>query len=103
METYKIIFSLLAREDLDNILQYIAQDDPEAAQYFGEELIEKAWSLEKPLVRNLGKCLPGRPKIRRLVHGEYLIIYRILESRETVIVLRFWHGAQDWRKIKGLK
>jgi hypothetical protein len=34
-----------------------------------------------------------RRNVRRLVHGSYLIVYRIFESNRLIEVLRFWHGA----------
>ena len=35
-----------------------------------------------------------RPKARRLVHGNYLIIFEIRESQRHVEILRFLHGAR---------
>jgi len=41
----------------------------------------------------------GRPfrrngRIRRIVHGNYLIVYRLNEAEKTVEILRFWHAAR---------
>ena len=30
----------------------------------------------------------------RIVHGNYLIVYRLSEAEKTVEILRFWHAAR---------
>jgi len=37
--------------------------------------------------------------VRKLIEGNYLILYRILPEQSKVRVLRFWHGAQDRAKL----
>jgi plasmid stabilization system protein ParE len=42
---WEVIFSARSRNDLEQIVRYIARDDPEAAERFGSKLIERAESL----------------------------------------------------------
>ena len=41
-----------------------------------------------------------RPGIRKLLLRRYLIFYRVDDEQHRVDVLRFWHGAQDPRRIR---
>jgi mRNA-degrading endonuclease RelE of RelBE toxin-antitoxin system len=42
----------------------------------------------------------GEPAVREIIHGPYRIIYEIFPDRETIYVLRFWHGARGEPEIK---
>ena len=89
---YQVIFAPEAERDLDEIIAYIAQDNPEAARRFGSELAAQARSLASLPYR--GAAVARRPGTHRLVHGPYLIYYQIREAERTVEVLRFWHAAR---------
>lgn len=102
MGTFQVVFTQHAVRDLENIVLHIAADNPEAATRFGLQLADRALSLADPHVRNLGGKLPERPGVRKLVHGSYLILYRIVDSQQKVRVLRFWHGAQDRKRLYGM-
>jgi plasmid stabilization system protein ParE len=83
--------------DLEAIGDYIARDNPDRAVSFVGELREKCLGLAE---------FPGRfphvaryeaQGIRRRVHGNYLIFYRV--EPEQVVVLHVLHGAQDYAAI----
>jgi plasmid stabilization system protein ParE len=95
MGAYQVVFSPYASGDLEQIVRYIARNNPDAAQRFGEKLVDRALSLGEPLVCQSGGRLPKRPGVHKLIEGNYLILYRILPKQNKVRVLRFWHGAQD--------
>jgi plasmid stabilization system protein ParE len=83
-----------AERDLEVIGDYIALDDPVRAIGFISELREKCLTLAElperfPLVVRF-----EAQGVRRRVHGNYLIFYRI--EREQVVVLHILHGAQDY-------
>lgn len=93
---YSIVWRPIAVADLDNIIDYIAQDNPIRAEAFGQELRAKVL----PLARhpNLGRTSrPGLPAfLRELVaHRNYIIFYRVLNEARTVEVLRVKHTAQQ--------
>lgn len=79
-----------------NIGLAIMQDSPVRAGTFVDELHESCESLgQSPRAFPL---LPGYEDkgIRRRVHGNYLIFYRIAET--GVEVLHILHGARDYER-----
>ena len=99
MGAYQVVFTPYASGDLEQIVRYIARDNPDAAQRFGDKLVDRALSLSEALVCQSGAWLPKRPGVRKLIEGNYLILYRILPEQNKVRVLRFWHGAQDRTRL----
>lgn len=99
----KVFITERAKSDLIEIGEFIAVDNPTRALSFVEELLEKCETLaEKPLAYPL---VPRFKKfaIRKRVHGNYLIFYRV---RETFIeVIHILHGARDYESflLKDLK
>ena len=70
----------------------MSAENPVAAEKLGSELIDQALSLESLPFR--GSRIRKRPGYLKLVHGNYLIYYRIKEEEKIVEVLRFVHGVQ---------
>jgi toxin ParE1/3/4 len=81
-----------AHEDLRNIVAYIAKENPNAAETLGRELLDQATSLESLPYR--GSRVKKRRGLLKLVHGQYLIYYRIQEQKKVVEIVAFKHGAQ---------
>ena len=92
---WEVIFSARSRNDLEQIVKYIARDDPAAAERFGLRLIDQAESLAD--APEMGPRLPQRPDTRFFPVGSYLIIYRPDEKRRLIRILRFWHAARRTR------
>jgi toxin ParE1/3/4 len=97
---FKVILAPQSLDDLAEIVTFIAQDNSERARTFGNELIDRALSLAA--FPELGRVVPeiGDPAVREIIHGSYRIIYEIFPDRESVFVLRFWHGARGEPEIK---
>ena len=89
---YEVILTEPARDDLREIVAFIAQDNPQAAVTFRDRLIAEAETLVR--LPHRGRLMRRRGNVRKLVCRSYLILYRIAESRRTVEILRFWHGAR---------
>lgn len=93
----KVRITAEAERDLEEIGDYIAQDNLPRALSFIEELRDKCLSLvDAPL------AFPLVPRyehlgVRRRVHGHYLIFFRIEEKQ--VVVLHILHGAMDYASI----
>ena len=93
----KVILTEEARSDLEQIGDYIAQDNPVRAASFVQELIDKA--------RQLGELPSGFPfvpryerlGIRRRTHGNYAIFYRV--EADSVSVIHILHGARDYEAV----
>jgi toxin ParE1/3/4 len=95
---YQVRLTSKARGDLKEIVAYIAQDNPLAAEKLGDELAAEAESLSNYPYR--GGLVRRRQNIRRLLHGSYLIVYRIFESDRRIEILRFWHGARGVPRLR---
>src|SRR5437016_1292082 len=95
---WQVVFSPRSCDDLQRIVEFIARDSPDAAERFGLALIAQAESLANS--PEIGVSMPERPRARFFPFGSYLIIYRADAIRQTVCILRFWHGARGKRPLK---
>ena len=91
---FKVILTPQSLDDLEEIVRFIAQDNPERARTFGNELINHALSVRTFPER--GRIVPEieDPAVREIIHGAYRILYEIFSDTATVYALRFWHGAR---------
>ena len=81
-----------ARLDLIEIWQYVARDDPDAADRLLDEIDAKCALLaEHPHIGPSREDI--RPGLRYFVVREYLILYRIMEN--NVEIVRVVHGTRD--------
>ncbi|MFL6863572.1 MAG: type II toxin-antitoxin system RelE/ParE family toxin [Allosphingosinicella sp.] len=95
----KVRLTKPAEADLDEIVSWIAGDDPARADSFGAELWERCQSLaSRPQRFPLALHASGFD-VRKLVHRDYLIFYLVLDDR--VEVLRIVHGSRNWGALLG--
>ena len=81
-----------ARADLLAIVDYISDDNPDAAQRLKDDIEAKASKLpQHPKLYRVGR-VPGTREM--VVRSNYLVIYA--ENADTVTILRVLHGAQQW-------
>ena len=93
---FRIEWRPMAREDLRSIVQYIGKDSPVRARSFGHELRDKTLQLaDYPASGRTGR--PGLPgDVRELVvHRDYIVFYRVLDSTRIIEILRVKHAAQQ--------
>lgn len=81
-----------AQRDVAGIGQHIAQDNPERAVSFIDELTAKFRLVaERPL------SFPTRedwhPELRSALHRPYIILFRVAD--DYVDIVRVFHGARD--------
>lgn len=95
---FKVILQPLALDDLEAIVQHVAEKDVQAANRLGMALLDRTAALAQFPER--GGNVRRRPGVKKLVRTPYLIFYRIDNSRRCVDVLRFWHRAQNPRGLK---
>lgn len=86
-----------AEIDLEDIGDYIAEQNPIRAVSFVDEIAERCERLAHMPLR-----FPLMPRhkhdgIRRMPHGSYLVFYRVGDTR--IDILRVLHGAQDYETI----
>lgn len=91
---FRVILTPKSQDDLRDIVTFIAEDNPDRARTFGNELIDQSLSLGTFPER--GRIVPeiGDPAVREIVRGSYRIIYEIFPEQTAVYVLRFWHAAR---------
>ena len=74
---YKLIWSPAARDDLHDIVVFIARDNSRRAMSFGYELISETDRLQE--FPELGRIVPEHKNddIREIVFRPYRIVYRV--------------------------
>lgn len=88
MIRYQVAWAITARDDLEAIAEYIADDNPIAALKFVERLESRAASLKTAPLR--GRIVPelrwhGVMSLRELIEKPWRIIYRI-EGQEVHVI-----------------
>ena len=89
---YQVIFAPQAIERLEEIVRYIAQDNPFAAEKFGLRLVDHTALLAD--FPELGRPYHKRTDVRRLWCKPYWIYYRVQHNKQLVEVMEFWHSAR---------
>ncbi|MDO9204353.1 MAG: type II toxin-antitoxin system RelE/ParE family toxin [Methylotenera sp.] len=94
-------FTAFARDDLLQILQFIALDNPKRAQSFVAELRQQCQSLAQ--FPNMGVAKPEYADgIRMLAYQRYLIFFSVQESK-SVLIERVLHSARNISDILLIK
>ncbi len=82
----------MAVADLMAIVDYISDDNPDAAQALKEDTEAKTSRLrENPRLYRIGRVEGTREMV---VRSNYLVVYA--EDARTVTILRVLHAAQQW-------
>ncbi len=78
--------------DLVAIVDYISDDNPEAAQALKEDIETRVFRLrDNPRLYRAGRVTGTREMV---VRSNYIVVYA--EDADTVTVLRVLHAAQLW-------
>ena len=90
----KVVWSPLAEQRALEAVAHIADDRPQAAAAWLEELIDRVASLSRLAKR--GRVVPeiGKSAYREIFQHPYRIIYRV--DATQVVVLTARHGRRDW-------
>ena len=96
---FQIIWSAQARDDLQSIVLFIAQDNAPVAESFALRLMSKVDVLAQ--FPQIGRVVPEEndATIRELILRPYRIIYKVLAGKEIVAIARIWHGARGEPEI----
>ena len=97
MNNYSVILMPTAEEELLEIAEYIALDNPVRADSF---IVELVGSLIKTLsiFPESGQIFQEHNfenEIRSFPYGDYLSFYQVVESKKTVEVLYIFHSKRD--------
>ncbi|MBD2606258.1 type II toxin-antitoxin system RelE/ParE family toxin [Scytonema hofmannii FACHB-248] len=93
----RVVITAAAKADLIAIGDFIRSQNPERAITFVEELLDRCYALA-----DMPRAYPLVPRyekfgIRRTVHRDYLIFYRV--HKELIEIIRILHGAQDYETL----
>lgn len=88
----RLEFSAYAEANLEEITDWIAQDNPRRAVSFAAELRDACEGLLS--YPSAFPVVAGFPDVRRRLHGAYLIFYRLRD--DTLLILAILHGATDY-------
>jgi toxin ParE1/3/4 len=91
---YKLIWSPAARDDLHDIVVFIARDNRARAMSFGFELMSKTDQLSA--WPEVGRVVPEyqNQDIREIILRPYRIVYRVNRERKLCEIARVWHSAR---------
>jgi toxin ParE1/3/4 len=90
----RVTFEPAARDELDRIFAWIAKDNPRAAVEIVARIEAKVMRLETPELTNMGR--PGLVEgTRELLEYPYIVVYRVDERQDEIVVVSVVHGAQD--------
>ena len=102
-ELYSFVLTEIAEEDVDEILDYIANDllNPEAAADFADELSEKLEEVCKmpKTGRPVHNPYLKRDDVRRILVKNYIAYYLINEEKSQIVVLRVVYNKRDQNKV----
>ena len=88
----RIVWSPLALERLSEIADYIARDNPSAAQRWVAQVFRRVGQLERFPER--GRAVPEtrRRDIREILYPPYRVIYRLRAAQVAILTVR--HSKQ---------
>lgn len=91
---YKLIWSPVSRNDLRDIVRFIARDNPQRAESFAYQLMAQTDMLQEH--PEIGRSVPEHrdTAIREIIFRPYRIVYRVDHTRRLVEIARIWHAAR---------
>lgn len=92
---FTIKWTETAFEDLREIVQYIAIDNPEAAAKLAGSIISHLELASEHPYANRIVPEKGDVTIREVILNPYRVIYNVDDSSNSIHVLRIWHGYRD--------
>ena len=100
---YKLVITELAHQDLDRIVSYIVVQlsNSKAAGDFLDE-VTACYGFLKSTPMMYERCQDrrlGEEGYRKAVIKNYVLVYKISEESNTVSIMRFFYGAQDYTKL----
>ena len=89
---FKVLIAESAITDLREIVEFVAQDNPQIAARLGECLVNRALTLAR-----MPERFPFHDQqrgIRKMPLPPFLIFYTCEQTSGVVNILHFWHGAR---------
>ncbi|MDR0999620.1 MAG: type II toxin-antitoxin system RelE/ParE family toxin [Clostridiales bacterium] len=96
---YTIQYLPQAVRNIQEIKNYISQDNPTAAKNLTDLMKARIEALRTMPKKH--EEYPDNPAFRKVVVGSYLIFYKVNDEEKTVKIRRVIHGKQDIKEIIG--
>lgn len=98
----QVVWSRTAVEDLREIVQYIALDDPAAAANLADHILSRIEAASQMPFSH--RAVPERAdqSIREAILKPYRIVYQVDDRRDAISILRVWHAARGAPDLEGL-
>lgn len=90
----KVRWSPLAKTRALEAVEYIAQERPQGAAAWLEELLHRVATLDRFAKRGRVVAEIGHEAYRELLHPPYRVIYRVDPSEVVILTLR--HSRREW-------
>lgn len=88
----------MALQDFEEAQDYIAQDNPLAAQAVAQRIADASRRLiEHPEIGRPGHVPGTREWV--VSRTPYLLVYRINPAKQALEILRVWHSSRDWQNL----
>lgn len=101
MDTYKIKLTLKAKNDYKRIIRYIKfnLNEPKIAEKYAILIKDKINALENfPYKFEVIKSkVIKQNNIRKLIINNYIVLYKIIDQKKEVIILRILYDSMDWK------
>lgn len=88
----QIQFTVSAVADLKRLREFIAANNPEAAERVAQRLRESVATLA--LFPAKGRPVETLEGVRELIAGSYVVRYLHSEEEAQITILRIWHGKE---------
>lgn len=91
----EVIWTRRAISKLNAAADYIAKDNPSAAENWVGHILEYAEQISD--YPESGRMVPeyNEPSLREIITGNYRVIYRIRKSQQFVYILTVMHARQN--------
>jgi plasmid stabilization system protein ParE len=96
--SYRVEFADSARSDLEQIVDFIAWDNPPRAKAFAERL-ERRIRNKLSVAPRSGPVL--KDEYRYAAFDNYIAVYRVEDGNRLVIALMISEGHRNWRSAFG--
>ena len=96
---FRVIVSPSARKDLKELVQYIARDNPGAAEKMGMKILKDINRISE--FPEMGRMVPEfqNPDLKEIIVYPFRVIYRVNRGSGYPEVVRIWKGSKGDPRI----
>ena len=103
MTKYEVLVSEQAQRDLKEIVNYLSSNllEPNVAKNILSEIDKSILSLEEMPCRYclVSDNLLKKVGIRKLIVKNYIVFFKVYETKKTVGIVRIMYGRRNWQKM----